>query len=43
MGGFVDGILLHPVLQWHHVLSNIQDDRIGIETYPVNTVAAGSV
>lgn len=38
LGGFVDGILLHQVLQWHHMLSNTQDDRIGIGTYPVDTV-----
>ncbi len=23
MGGFVDGILLHQIAQWHHMLSNI--------------------
>ena len=23
MGGFVDGILLHMILRWHHMLSNI--------------------
>ena len=39
LGGFVDGILLHQVLQWHHMLSNTQDDRIGIDNYPVDTVA----
>lgn len=22
LGGFVDGILLHQVLQWHHLLTN---------------------
>ena len=39
LGGFVDGILLHQVLQWHHMLSNTSDDRIGIDHYPVDTVA----
>lgn len=39
LGGFVDGILLHQVLQWHHMLSNTQDDRVGIDNYPVDTVA----
>jgi uncharacterized membrane protein len=39
VGGFVDGILLHQVLQWHHMLSNTQDDRVGIADYPVDTVA----
>ena len=23
LGGFVDGILLHQILQWHHMLSNV--------------------
>ncbi len=31
-GGFVDGILLHQILQWHHMVSNVED-------YPSNTVA----
>jgi uncharacterized membrane protein len=39
LGGFVDGILLHQVLQWHHMLSNTQDDRVGVTDYPVDTVA----
>jgi uncharacterized membrane protein len=39
LGGFVDGILLHQILQWHHMLSNTQDDRVGIDNYPVDTVA----
>jgi len=30
LGGFFDGIVLHQILQWHHMVSNI---------YPVNTVA----
>jgi len=29
LGGFFDGIVLHQVLQWHHVLSS---------WYPVNTI-----
>ncbi|GIJ79695.1 Uncharacterized membrane protein [Micromonospora phaseoli] len=39
LGGFVDGILLHQVLQWHHLLSNTGDDNIGVREYPVDTVA----
>jgi len=31
-GGFVDGILLHQVLQWHHMLTSEGD-------YPATTVA----
>src|SRR5690606_24499667 len=23
LGGFFDGILLHQILQWHHLLSNV--------------------
>jgi len=29
-GGFFDGILLHQVLQWHHLLSGIEDARSDI-------------
>ena len=29
LGGFFDGIVLHQVLQWHHMLSS---------WYPVNTI-----
>ncbi len=32
LGGFVDGIVLHQVLQWHHMLSDTADN-------PVTTVA----
>ncbi len=32
LGAFVDGILLHQVLQWHHMVSDVPD-------YPVDTVA----
>ena len=32
LGGFVDGILLHEVLQWHHMVSDVSG-------YPVTTVA----
>jgi len=28
LGGFVDGILLHQILQWHHMLSNVMDCSI---------------
>ncbi len=38
MGGFVDGILLHQVLQWHHMLSGTDDDRIGVRFYDPRTV-----
>lgn len=38
LGGFVDGILLHQLLQWHHLLSSTDTDRIGVPTYPMDTV-----
>ncbi|KUL46144.1 hypothetical protein ADL22_10780 [Streptomyces sp. NRRL F-4489] len=38
LGGFVDGILLHQVLQWHHMLTSTDQDRIGVKFYPATTV-----
>ncbi|MET8154752.1 DUF2243 domain-containing protein [Sphaerisporangium sp. NPDC005289] len=38
LGGFVDGILLHQVLQWHHMLSSTDTDNIGIRYYSPQTV-----
>jgi uncharacterized membrane protein len=42
LGGFVDGIVLHQVLQWHHLLSDTHDHPMttvaGLE---VNTLADG--
>ena len=32
LGGFVDGIVAHQILQWHHMLSSTDD-------YPMTTVA----
>lgn len=31
-GGFVDGIVLHQILQWHHMVSDVDD-------YPTTTIA----
>lgn len=39
LGGFVDGIVLHQVLQWHHMLSTTGRDHLGLPAYPVDTVA----
>jgi uncharacterized membrane protein len=39
LGGFVDGIVLHQVLQWHHLLSSTDTDNIGLPYFPVDTVA----
>ncbi|WP_248965048.1 DUF2243 domain-containing protein [Sphaerisporangium perillae] len=38
LGGFVDGILLHQVLQWHHMLSSTDTDNIGVRYYSPDTV-----
>jgi uncharacterized membrane protein len=32
LGGFVDGIVLHQILQWHHMVSDVS-------RYPMNTIA----
>ncbi|WP_019630069.1 DUF2243 domain-containing protein [Actinomadura atramentaria] len=39
LGGFVDGILLHQLLQWHHMLSSTNTDRIGVKYYNPHTVS----
>jgi uncharacterized membrane protein len=31
-GGFIDGIVLHQILQWHHMVSDVDD-------YPMTTLA----
>ena len=42
LGGFIDGILLHQVLQWHHLLTGTGDHPMttvpGLET---NTLGDG--
>ncbi len=38
LGGFVDGILLHQMLQWHHMLTSTDTDNVGIRYYPRDTV-----
>lgn len=40
LGGFVDGIVLHEILQWHHMISNHEptDTVAGLE---LNVVADG--
>lgn len=42
LGGFVDGIVLHQIFQWHHMLSHTPDHPVttvaGLE---VNTLADG--
>lgn len=39
LGGFVDGILLHQVLQWHHMLTGTDTDNIGVRYYDPETVS----
>lgn len=40
LGGFVDGIVLHQIFQWHHMLTDQETDKTvaGLE---INTVADG--
>ncbi|WP_422773284.1 DUF2243 domain-containing protein [Plantactinospora sp. WMMC1484] len=38
LGGFVDGILLHQILQWHHMLTGTDSDNIGVRYYNPETV-----
>ncbi|POX55138.1 DUF2243 domain-containing protein [Streptomyces sp. Ru71] len=39
MGGFADGILLHQLLRWHHMLTSTDHDRIGVKYYDPHTVS----
>jgi uncharacterized membrane protein len=39
IGGFVDGILLHQLLRWHHMLTSTDHDRIGVKYYDPHTVS----
>jgi uncharacterized membrane protein len=38
LGGFIDGILLHQLLQWHHLLTGTDSDRVGVRFYSPDTV-----
>ena len=38
IGGFVDGIVLHQLLQWHHMLTSTDSDRVGVKFYSPDTV-----
>jgi uncharacterized membrane protein len=41
-GGFVDGIVLHQILQWHHMISSVDGRDPGtLAGLEVNTVADG--
>ena len=42
LGGFVDGIVFHQLLQWHHILSDTGDSPITtVEGLEKNTLADG--
>jgi uncharacterized membrane protein len=41
LGGFVDGIVLHQVLQWHHMVSATDEDPRTLAGLEVNTMADG--
>ena len=41
MGGFVDGIMLHQILQWHNMISNLLPPDT-METMKVNMVWDGA-
>ncbi len=42
LGGFVDGIVLHQILQWHHMVSSVEDAPVStVAGLEVNTLADG--
>ena len=41
LGGFFDGILLHQVLQWHHMLSSAGYPANSVQNLEVNTLWDG--
>jgi uncharacterized membrane protein len=41
LGGFVDGIVLHQILQWHHMLSSGPYPPTSLENLQVNTLWDG--
>ncbi len=42
LGGFVDGILIHQIFQWHHMISDARGDPVTTVTgLEANTVADG--
>ncbi len=40
IGGFFDGIVLHQVLQWHHMLTNVEP-LTGMASFELNTLWDG--
>lgn len=42
LGGFIDGIVLHQILQWHHMVSDVDEYPVHTLTgLEVNTLADG--
>ena len=41
LGGFFDGIVLHQILQWHHLLSDAGYPPTTLENLQINTLADG--
>lgn len=42
LGGFIDGILLHQILQWHHMVSDTTDNPMStLAGLEANTLADG--
>ena len=40
LGGFVDGIVLHQILQWHHMISHVEEPT-DLAALQLNTLADG--
>ncbi|MFC0681837.1 DUF2243 domain-containing protein [Lysobacter korlensis] len=40
LGGFVDGIVLHQILQWHHMVSHVEEPT-DLGALQLNTLADG--
>ena len=41
LGGFFDGIVLHQILQWHHMLTNAGYPPTSVENLKINTLWDG--
>jgi uncharacterized membrane protein len=42
LGGFVDGIVIHQILQWHHMVSHVEGSPMTtLEGLELNTLADG--
>src|SRR5688572_2700796 len=41
LGGFVNGIMLHQVLQWHHMLTSAGCSADSVQNVPLNTLFDG--